>query len=90
MLCRVFITFKLVGGRHNNKVWKLTACSLSTLLVLEQMKHRYTLNLFQVVLGQLRPKRYRIHVNSEILTCTNDLTRLTKAHEECRRNTSKT
>jgi hypothetical protein len=44
MLCTVFITFKLVGNSHNNKVWKLIACSLSTVLVLviEQMKHRYT------------------------------------------------
>jgi hypothetical protein len=51
MLCTVFITFKLVGKSHNNKVWKLTACSLSTVLVLEQMKHRYTQNLLQIVLG---------------------------------------
>jgi hypothetical protein len=39
MLCTVFITFKLLEKSHNNKVWKLTACSLYTMLAFEQMKH---------------------------------------------------
>jgi hypothetical protein len=40
MLSTIFITFKLVGKSHNNKIGKLTACNLSIVLVLEQMKHR--------------------------------------------------
>jgi hypothetical protein len=87
MLCTVFKTLKHVGKSHNNKVWKLTASSLSSVLVLEQMKHMYTLNLLQIVLGQLRPKRYRIYIRNTNMY--ERLDSLNNAHMECRRNTLK-